>query len=168
AVGQHGLMGKQNLYEHSQRIPLVMAGPGIPGGQTGEGPVWHGDTTATIRHLCGIAADPDAEGAPLIGPDGTVTAPRATHGAAYEHTQRSFREGRYKLIAYRPAPVGMTRPGSTPGVAMTQLFDLETDPWEMRNLADDQGYREIRARLEAGLQAWQLAVGDPLPGFLDT
>ena len=36
AIGQHGLMGKQNVYEHSPRLPLIMAGPGIPQGQPRE------------------------------------------------------------------------------------------------------------------------------------
>jgi arylsulfatase A-like enzyme len=168
AVGQHGLLGKQNLYEHSQRIPLVMAGPSIPGGQTSDGLVWHGDTTATIRHLAWIEPDPAAEGAPLIGPDGAVTAPRTTHGAAYEQVQRTFREGRYKLIAYRPAPVGIKRPGSTPGSHATQLFDLDADPWEMNNLADDPAHAATVARLTEGLRTWQHVVGDPRQDFLDT
>ena len=30
AIGQHGLMGKQNIFEHSVCVPLIMAGPGIP------------------------------------------------------------------------------------------------------------------------------------------
>jgi len=33
AVGQHGLMGKQNLYDHSIRMPLLISGPGIPAGK---------------------------------------------------------------------------------------------------------------------------------------
>ncbi len=168
AVGQHGLLGKQNLYEHSQRIPLVMAGPGVPDGQTSDGLVWHGDTTATIRHLARVAPDLDAEGASLIGPDGAIEAPRTTHGAAYEQVQRTFRDGNYKLIAYRPAPAGMKRPGSTPGSTATQLFDLEADPWEMHNLADDPDYAETVARLTDGLREWQRAAGDPRQDFLDT
>jgi arylsulfatase A-like enzyme len=166
-VGQHGLMGKQNLYEHSQRIPLVMAGPGVPQGVTSDGLVWHGDTTATIRALAGLGRDPDAEGASLVGTDGVAPAPREHHGAAYELTQRSFRYGRHKLIVYRAAPTGVRRPGSTPGEPMVQLFDLEADPWEMENLAGRPEVAGIQAQLTEGLRAWQLAVGDPLPGFAE-
>jgi arylsulfatase A-like enzyme len=47
ALGQHGLMGKQNLYEHSLHVPLMFAGPGIPAGRNAD-LVWHGDTRATV------------------------------------------------------------------------------------------------------------------------
>ncbi len=160
AVGQHGLLGKQNVYEHSQRIPLVMAGPGIPAGEVSDGFVWHGDTTATVRRVAGVTADPLAEGASLVDDAGAVDAPRSTHGGAYEQTQRTWREGNHKLIVYRPAGEGK-RPGSTPGTTMTQLFDLEADPWEMHNLAGQPDYADVEARLLAGLRAWQEQVGDP-------
>ncbi|HEV2065612.1 MAG TPA: sulfatase-like hydrolase/transferase, partial [Thermomicrobiales bacterium] len=65
ALGQHGLMGKQNLYEHSLRIPLILAGPGIPRGARSPALVWHGDTTVAIRSLAGLAADRALEGADL-------------------------------------------------------------------------------------------------------
>ena len=158
-------MGKQNLCEHSQRIPLIVAGPGVTRGEVSDGLVWHGDTSATIRALAGLPRDPDAEGASLVGPDGVVPAPREHHGAAYELTQRSFRDGRHKLIVYRAAPTGVMRPGSTPGEPMVQLFDLEADSWELENLAGRPEVAGIQARLTEGLRAWQLSVGDPLPGF---
>src|SRR3954471_22104614 len=43
ALGQHGLMGKQNLYEHSLHVPLMIAGPGIPADRRVPALVWHGD-----------------------------------------------------------------------------------------------------------------------------
>jgi arylsulfatase A-like enzyme len=162
AVGQHGLMGKQNVYEHSLRIPLVMAGPGIPAGGIHDGLVWHGDTTATIRHLAEVAADPLADGASLIG-EGEVQSGREEFGAAYEYCQRMYRDARYKLIVYRAAPDGVKRAGGTPGCDLVQLFDLRGDPWETVNLADDPAHAEIRARLARGLRAWQVAVGDVFP-----
>jgi arylsulfatase A-like enzyme len=161
AVGQHGLLGKQNLYEHSLRIPLVLAGPGIPEGEIRDDLVWHADTTATVRSLAALPRDPDGEGSPVVT-DGVVTAGRAGLGAAYRFTQRAYREGRHKLIQYGPSPAGLPDGGTTPGEAMTQLFDLEADPWEMVNLAGDPAYREIREELAIGLAAWQRAVNDPL------
>ncbi len=161
AVGQHGLMGKQNLYEHSQRIPLVMAGPGLPAGVVSDGLVWHGDTTATIRALAGIETDPEAEGESLIV-DGGIRAGRGQHGAAYMYGQRSFRVGRHKLIDYHAVPEGNPGGATSPGSAMSQVFDLEVDPWEMTDLADDPAHAEVRTRLEAGLRQWQASVGDPL------
>ena len=165
AVGQHGLMGKQNLYEHSSRIPLVIAGPGVPVGERCSGLVWHADTTATIRALSGVDVDPAGEGRPLIDRDGAVVAPRKSFGAAYEFGQRMFRDERYKLIRYWPIPANAPDLGTTPGSDMTQLFDLEQDPWEMHNLAADVAYQEIVARLATGLQAWQSEVHDPLLAF---
>jgi arylsulfatase A-like enzyme len=162
AVGQHGLMGKQNLYEHSLRVPLVMAGPGVPAGEVSDELVWHGDTAATIRALAGIDPDPSAEGASLTGFDGVARAGRTGFGAAYAYGQRAYQDGRYKLIAYHEVPTGDGATASSPGSEMIQLFDLANDPWEMTNLADDAGYATIRARLEEGLRAWQHEVGDPL------
>lgn len=162
AVGQHGLMGKQNLYEHSLRVPLVIAGPGVPQGVTCDGLVWHGDTTATIRALAGIERDPDAEGSSLIAADGGIGAHRDSFGAAYMYSQRAFRDERHKLIVYHASPEGMTGNATSHRTETVQLFDLREDPWEMVSLADDPACAEIRERLEAGLREWQAAVGVPL------
>lgn len=162
AVGQHGLMGKQNLYEHSLRIPLIVAGPGVPRGVVSEGLVWHGDTTATIRALAGIVPDPESEGESLIGEDGGVWSRRGNHGAAYAYGQRAFRDGRYKLITYHAAPAGQAHTGTSPGGDHAQLFDLRDDPWEMTNLAGDPALAAVRAELESGLREWQVSVGDPV------
>ncbi len=165
AVGQHGLMGKQNLYEHSSRIPLLIAGPRVPSGERCADLVWHGDTTATIRALCGVEANPAGEGRTLIDQNRLVGTSRSSFGAAYEFGQRMFRDERYKLIRYSPIPANAPDLGFTPGTEMTQLFDLDQDPWEMHNLAEDPAYQEIVERLTAGLHAWQSEVGDPLLAF---
>ena len=162
AVGQHGLMGKQNLYEHSLRIPLVLAGPDVPRGVVSDGLVWHGDTTATIRALARIEFDPDADGRSLVGEDGGICAGRDSFGAAYMYGQRAFRVGRHKVIAYQAVPDGNPGKATSPGSGHVQLFDLQDDPWEMTSLADDPGFAAIRAELESGLREWQAAVGDPL------
>jgi arylsulfatase A-like enzyme len=162
AVGQHGLLGKQNLYEHSLRVPLVLAGPGIPAGVISDALVWHADTTATIRALAGVEPDPASEGSPYIADGVAAQMHRETLGAAYEYGQRMFRDARYKLIVYNEIPEQSPRTDTTPGSNRVQLFDLASDPWEMVNLADDPAYRQIRERLERGLHEWQIGIDDPM------
>jgi arylsulfatase A-like enzyme len=165
AVGQHGLMGKQNLYEHSLRVPLIIAGPGVPEGFVSHDLVWHADTNATIRALAGVTADPASEGVALVD-QGQVVTPRSGFGAAYAYCQRMYRNERYKLIRYCPTPSrSPTAAEMTPGSDEVQLFDLARDPWEQTNLATEPGYRATRRELEEGLDDWQRAVGDVLLAY---
>lgn len=166
AVGQHGLMGKQNLYEHSLRVPLVMAGPGVPEGKVSDALGWHADTTATIRMLGGLQQDPSSEGSSYLDADGTITAGRSSLGAAYQYGQRMYREGWLKLIRTWRIPEDVAATGTTPGCDIVQLFDLEHDPWEMADLSDDPAYQAIRQRLERGLRDWQSTVNDELLRFI--
>jgi len=163
ALGQHGLMGKQNLYEHSLRIPLILTGPGIPEGVRSPALVWQGDTTATIRSLAGLPADPTLEGVDLLPVlRGDVPSPRKHIGAAFGYGQRMIRDERYKLIRYSLTPASVRGREVTDGSATTQLFDLDTDPWEMANLSSVPEMRSVRRHLEADLHRWQEEVADPL------
>ncbi len=104
ALGQHGLMGKQNLYEHSLRVPLIFAGPGIPAGQRHGQLVWHADTSATLLDAAGVDPDPASEGRSLLPIlRGDTHWERRTFGAGYRTTQRMMRDERYKLIRYFPS-----------------------------------------------------------------
>ena len=60
---------------------------------------------------------------------------------------RAVRDNRYKLIRY-------------PQIDHTQLFDLQTDPDELHNLADDGAHTERITALTALLQDWQQQLGD--------
>jgi arylsulfatase A-like enzyme len=70
---------------------------------------------------------------------------------AYRHFQRGVRTDRWKLILYN---VG--------GRETTQLFDLHSDPWEMRNLASDPAQTRRLRELTALLKDWMKTTGDPL------
>jgi arylsulfatase A-like enzyme len=168
ALGQHGLMGKQNLYEHSLRVPLIIAGPEIPASRRVPHLVWHADTTATILDVAGCSPDTDGEGSNLLplanGLGGSI---RRTFSAAYRFSQRMVRDDRYKLICYfdqadqRSAPVTLAgRP--TPGSTAEQLFDLFQDPYETTNLVFLPALQEVRRTLLTSLAAWQERAGDPL------
>ena len=163
ALGQHGLMGKQNLYEHSLRIPLIMAGPGVPAGARSSALVWHGDTTATIRALGGLPVDPTLDGVDLLPVvRGQTPAPRDVFGGAFGYGQRMIRDERYKLIQYSLIPPSLKDASLTPGSETSQLFDLEDDPWETANLSNLPGMRPIQERLEQRLLEWRRQVDDPV------
>lgn len=163
-LGNHGLMGKQNLYEHSLGIPLVFAGPAVPI-QKLDALVWHADTHATLLCMAGETPDPSCAGVnliPLMTRDESES-PRDYFGAAYRSSQRMIRDQRYKLIRYyRDEQADEDRISPTPGVQLEQMFDLESDPDELINLIFVPEYRSTRERLRAALDQWQLQERDQL------
>ncbi|MFD0678575.1 MULTISPECIES: sulfatase-like hydrolase/transferase [unclassified Paenibacillus] len=155
ALGQHGLLGKQNLYEHSIHIPLLMQGPGLPQGVEVSGLGCQIDIFPTLCELTGTRLSDTVEGRslmPLISGQETVL--RESVFSAYKNVQRMISDGRWKYIRYyRSGDKGSNR---------IQLFDLYTDPWEMSNLADDPLQQTHIQRLEGELLRWQQSVRDPL------
>jgi len=100
ALGNHGLMGKQNLYQHSVRVPLVFSGPGIPIGQRVRTNTWHGDTFATLLDYTGLST-PTCDGESLLPVFANPHSDRdRSVFAAYRYSQRMVRDARYKLIRY--------------------------------------------------------------------
>ena len=150
AVGSHGLMGKQNLYEHSSKVPLVFAGPGIPQGQS-DALVYLLDVYPTVCDLLGAPIPEGLDGkslAPVIR--GRAEKVRDTLFTAYRDAQRAVRDDRWKLIRY-------------PLIDHTQLFDLAADPHEMHNLADDPAQAERIERMTGLIRQWQAQLGDQAP-----
>jgi arylsulfatase A-like enzyme len=154
ALGSHGLLGKQSLYEHSTRVPLIVAGPGIPAGET-RALVTLYDLFPTVAGWTGVEVPDGVEGRDL-GPlwRGETVKVRDVLYTAYEDKMRAVRDGRDKLIRYPP-------------LDYEQLFDLERDPYELDNLADDPEYAEIKARLSTLLESEHDRLGDPHPLVTD-
>jgi arylsulfatase A-like enzyme len=150
ALGQHGLMGKQSNYEHSVRVPLMMAGPGIPEGTTNDGLVYLLDIYPTLCDLIGAPTPDSVEGTSLVStmwdPESTA---RETLYFAYAEFMRSVTDGRFKLVEY-----------VVDGVRITQLYDLEADPWEMRNLAGDPTLSALLSSLRQELVRYRDEWGD--------
>lgn len=144
AVGNHGLMGKQNLYDHSVRVPLVVAGPGIPKGQKNDRFVYLLDVFPTLCELTGLPIPASVEGrsfAPMFADSGYSI--RDDLYFVYNNMLRGVKDGRYKLIEYRCT------------ATMTQLFDLQNDPQEMHNLYGEPGYEDVYRRLTERLLAYR-------------
>jgi arylsulfatase A-like enzyme len=154
AIGRHGLMGKQNMYDHSVHVPLLMRGPGVPQGETRDAQCYLLDIYPTLCDLTGVPIPGTVEGrslAPVLNDAGATG--REMLLFAYRGFQRAVQNGRYKLIEY---VVG--------GEQRTQLFDLQEDPWELTNLADDPAYTETKTRLREALQRWRTELDDDQPG----
>ncbi|MBM4041502.1 MAG: hypothetical protein FJ290_23620 [Planctomycetes bacterium] len=169
AIGSHGLMGKQNLYEHSMGVPLFFTGPGIPQGKTVDAFAYLFDVFPTVCELVGAKAPEGIEGkslAPVIwgravarpsGADSRVgDAGHSTDGVrdavflAYLNIQRAVRKGQWKLLRY-------------PQVNKTQLFDLAADPFETKDLSADPAQAARVKELLALMAEQQKLFGDAQP-----
>lgn len=167
ALGNHGLMGKQNLYQHSVRVPLIVAGDQVAAGTRSRQLVWHADLFATLLDLAGgIPGSSDGQSLASVLKDPACTLERQMFGA-YRFSQRMARDSRYKLIRYYPSHhypedqlTGRIPP--TAGSEAVQLFDLENDPDEMVNLAFLPAFGDTLRALDTALHDWQVASGDPL------
>jgi arylsulfatase A-like enzyme len=150
ALGSHGLLGKQNLYEPSIRVPLLLSGPGVPAGCVSQNLAYSFDLYATLAGLAGIATPAGLDSRPLLAAGGQPCATgRDEHFALYKDCQRMASDGRWKLIRYR---VGTTE--------RLQLFDLERDSDERNDLSGESAHQETIGRLLASLSKWQRNVGD--------
>ena len=151
AVGSHGLMGKQNLYEHSMHPALIFAGPGVPRSKKVDGFAYLFDIYPTVCELAGAPVPEGLEGrsqAPVIR--GERNSVRDTVFLAYKDLQRAVRKGRWKLIRY-------------PKINRTQLFDLESDPHETTDLAHDPRHESRVTELMELLREQQRVFGDTAP-----
>ena len=155
AVGQHGLLGKQNLYNHSIHVPSIFAGPGIPEGETVDALTYLYDVFPTVCDLTDITCPDTTEGRSLVPlMKGRVERVRATVFAAYRDIHRTISDGRWKLIRYYVSEE------TGAGTDCIQFFDLAQDPWETTNLADLPEHADRIRSLAADMQMWQIETND--------
>jgi arylsulfatase A-like enzyme len=148
ARGSHGLIGKQNLYEHSMRVPLIITGPGIAENKRTEAMCYLFDVLPTLGKVCGVQAPPANGGIDFSATLQDSTKPaRSQLMFAYKNVQRAFTDGRWKLIRY-------------PQVDRTQLFDLQSDPQEVTNLAEQPEHAAKVKELTSALENEMLQSGD--------
>jgi arylsulfatase A-like enzyme len=163
AIGSHGLFGKQNLYDQSMHAPLIFAGPGIPQGKQSDAFCYLLDIFPTLGDLAQVKGPDGSEGKSLVPVmKGETKQVRDSIFLAYRQFQRSVRNDRWKIIVY-------------PHINKTQLFDLQNDPHEMKDLAGDPAQAKQIERLTAKLKDWQKELGDkqalrsekPMPAEFD-
>jgi arylsulfatase A-like enzyme len=178
AIGRHGLQGKQNLYEHTWRVPLIVKGPGIKAGSRVPGNIYLLDVLSTLCDLAGIQAPETSEGISfkpvLEGKQQTVRdVLYGVYNGGTKPGMRCVKQGNWKLIKYDVLD-GRVRE--------TQLFNLAQNPHEFLiqhqeaalkeqlgiaptpeqvNLANDPKYADKLAEMEALLLAEMRRLHDP-------
>ncbi len=150
AVGQHGLLGKQNLYDHSMRVPLIFSGPGIPANRKSDAYCYLTDIFPTLCQMTGLSAPFTVTGSAL-----NKAFTRQPFGGrdklflTYSNLQRALVKDSMKLVLY-----------NVKGQHPAQLFDLAKDPLEMHNLAAQPAYQTTLATMRQQLYAEMRAYGD--------
>ncbi|MCI0540059.1 MAG: sulfatase-like hydrolase/transferase [Verrucomicrobiales bacterium] len=150
ALGSHGLLGKQSVFEHSMRTPLIIAGPGIPRGKSTTAFTYLLDLFPTLCDVLALNQPAGLEGESLRPLwEGKKAKVRDSVFLPFLEIQRAVRDERWKLIAY-------------PKIGHLQLFDLRSDPHETTNLIDRRGHAARVKRLQKLIKQWQAKVGDTL------
>ncbi len=156
-VGEHGQWQKMKRFEPSARVPFIMAGAGVPAtggvcGRTSE----HLDIYPTLVDLCGLeGAPPTLHGHSLVP---LLSRPEAAwdHPAVSQVTRTtpsgpamgySLRTERYRYTMWAAGAEG------------EELYDYETDPRELRNLASDAGSQTVKSQLRARLETMARSRG---------
>jgi len=146
-LGTRGLWGKSNMYEESAGVPLIMAGPEVPANVVCRDPVSLVDAYPTILNCVGLPPHPDDRalpGVPLLDVAAGKARERTVfgeyHAAGAVTGAFMLRKGKFKFVYY----VGLT----------PQLFDLESDPAETRDLAQHGDCADVLADCEASLRRY--------------
>jgi arylsulfatase A-like enzyme len=183
----HGLPfpgAKGTLSDRGLGTLLIMRGPGgFLGGHVTDALVSQVDLYPTLCELAGAPAPDGLSGTSLLPLARREVAEvreelfaELTYHAAYD-PQRAIRTPRHKLIRHfgeRLLPV-LPNVDDSPSKELLlaagwgeqprprlELYDLLADPGEMRNLAGNEAFTELRAELDARLEAWMRETGDPL------
>ncbi|MCA9267691.1 MAG: sulfatase-like hydrolase/transferase, partial [Planctomycetales bacterium] len=162
--GEHGLIDKRNAYEESMRVPMLVHCPAlVPAGETVEGVVANIDIGPTVLEAAGLATPETMDGRSFLGlAQGKVELKDWRDFLLYEyyweynfpHTPTMFalRGNQYKFISYH-------------GVwDLDELYDLQSDPHEMKNLVLEPKLQQTVADMRRRL--WQAMVdtgGDAIP-----
>lgn len=150
ALGSHGLTGKQNVYQHGVQIPLLLKGPGVPKGEIRDQLCYLYDIYPTLCDLAGVQIPESVEFKslkPVLGDKQSKH--RAKLYFSFMKWQRAVRDERYKLIEF-----------CVNGKRTTRLYDLQKDPHETKNLAEEPRMQAQLALMTNLLLDQKEACGD--------
>ena len=151
AMGSHGLLGKQNVYEQSMRCPLIVKGPGVPKGKSCDAFTHVHDLYATICDFAKVELPRGVDSKSLTRlMRGEIEHLHESMFLPFQDNQRSISDGSWKLHIY-------------PKIDHRLLFNLEVDPHERKNLATDRVHDAQFKRMLALMNLQREKLGDPYP-----
>jgi arylsulfatase A-like enzyme len=174
-LGDHGWYDKRFMYEESLRMPLLVRyPPEIEPGTTSDPIVLNVDFAQTFLDLAGVEPTAPMQGRSLRPILHGTTPPDWRQSMYYRYwmhadrshrvwAHRGVRTHRHKLIHYYNEPLDQPGAFDDPHPEEWELFDLVTDPWELRSLHDDPAHAELLAGLRAELERLADEVGDVAP-----
>ena len=151
AVGNHGLVGKQNMYDHSIRVPFLVVGPQVKPNHKISAPIYLQDVMATSLELASASKPTTTDFhsfMPLLRGETNRSKHDAIYGA-YLQLQRCIVLDQWKLILY-------------PAVGVSRLYDLKNDPLELNDVASDPANTERKKEMFQKLVRLQSELGDTL------
>lgn len=163
-VGNHGLLGKQNVYdEDGVHIPFIISGNYVKNkGKKINAFSYIHDIFPTVCALAEIDAPASISGKSLIPViNDEVAQVRDYTYHAYRQHQRAYRKGAYKLIEYVKAPDFSNKNGEfISGSRVTQLFNITNDPWETFNLAYFPEHKMLLKSMQEEMRETALELED--------
>tara|TARA_B100000965_G_scaffold136851_1_gene113860 strand:- start:1208 stop:2731 length:1524 start_codon:yes stop_codon:yes gene_type:complete len=158
AVGQHGLIGKQSLYDHSIRVPMIISGPKLNKGEKYNQDIYLQDIVPTTLELAKIEIPDEIDFKsfyPIINKQSEKSSHNGIYGTFgccppnYKDFQRMIRKDGFKLMAF---PVNKR----------IELYDLKSDPFEKNNLSEKLKFKNKINDMLSDLILIQEEVGDTL------
>ncbi|MEI6679243.1 MAG: sulfatase-like hydrolase/transferase [Mariniphaga sp.] len=151
AAGDHGFMGKQNMYDRSMRVPLIIVGPNVKKDSRVDEFVYLQDIMPTTLEIA-RAPKPSQVDYNTLLPLATGKTKKSVYDAVYGTymgSQRMIRNKKYKMMIY-------------PKANLVRLYNMENDPFEMHDLAADATYKPVMDELFVSFKKLQTEVADPL------
>ena len=163
-LGEHGFVDKRLMYEPSIRVPFLIRYPKLfASGQERTEMVLNVDFAPTFLQMANLPIPPDLQGKSIVVPLMRNSMPSWRHSFLYEYYEypavhcvrkhRGVRTERYKLLHFWESPEEF------------ELYDLQEDPDEAHNLANESSYQTIKTNLQKELARLRRNLGDfDLPG----
>jgi len=151
-IGEHGRLWKDNMFDGSERVPLMIRWPGAARPRVDSTPVSHVDLAPTLLRAAGLEPPGDLPGRDLV----PLLAERGSWDDRTIYAEY-FAEPASKLMVRRCSHklFAITPYGQWSDFRYS-LYDLEADPWELENLADQPKHKPVMEDLKAKMdEMWR-------------